>query len=188
MISALELSANAVMTVSIIFAGRNSVHTWWTGVIGCLLFALVFYESRLYADVTLQIFFIATSLIGWWQWLRGNRGSPLPISGGGNVLIGKAMFIGFIAAITYGVILHAYTNAYAPFIDSAVLAFSVVAQVLLMRRRAETWLFWLLVNSLAIPLYASRELYLTAGLYCAYWVNAFIAWRYWTRGPIACQA
>jgi len=43
------------------------VHTWWSGIIGCALFAWVFYEARLYADVTLQGFFILTSIYGWWN-------------------------------------------------------------------------------------------------------------------------
>lgn len=177
----LELAANGVMTVSIALAGRNSAHTWWTGVIGCLLFAVLFYESRLYADVALQLFFVVTSLIGWWQWLKGNRGAPLAVAGGGLRLIAGATLVGVLTTLAYGATLFAYTDAYAPFVDSAVLAFSVIAQVLLMRRRVETWLFWLLVNSIAVPLYASRGLYLTAALYAAYWINAGFAWRHWRR-------
>lgn len=88
--------------------------------------------------------------------------------------------LGIIATLVYGGLLHAWTNAYAPFIDSAVLVFSVIAQLLLMQRRLETWMFWLLVNSIAIPLYASRGLHLTAVLYSAYWVN-LVAWFSWRR-------
>ena len=60
-----------------------------------------------------------------------------------------------------------------------MLAFSVVAQVFLMRRHVETWPVWLLVNAIAVPLYASRGLHLTAVLYAAYWFNALLAWRLW---------
>jgi nicotinamide mononucleotide transporter len=48
-----------------------------------------------------------------------------------------------------------------------------------MQRRLETWAFWLLVNTIAVPLYASRGLYLTAFLYAGYWINAVISWRWW---------
>jgi nicotinamide mononucleotide transporter len=186
-ISPLELSANAFMTVSIFFAGRNSVHTWWSGIVGCLLFGLLFHEARLYADVALQGFFVVTSLLGWWQWLRGNLGAPLAVSRSGTALVAGAVLAGLVTAVAYGAILYLYTDAYAPFVDSIVLTFSVIAQILLMRRHLESWAFWLLVNSLAIPLYASRELYLTTGLYCVYWVNACLAWAYWKRQLLAGQ-
>ena len=59
-----EIAANAVMALSIGLAARNSVHTWSTGIAGCLLFIVVFVHNQLYADATLQLFFIATSLRG----------------------------------------------------------------------------------------------------------------------------
>lgn len=176
-----EFLANAVTTVSIVLAGRNSVHTWWTGIIGCLLFSVVFYQAQLYADVALQFFFLATSLLGWWQWSRGAHGQVLPVTRGGKRLFAWAALCGGLATGMYGTLLHRYTNAYAPFWDSAILVFSIIAQIYLMQRRIETWLLWLLVNTLAVPLYASRELHLTAFLYAGYWVNALVSWRLWRR-------
>ena len=58
--------------------------------------------------------------------------------------------------------------------------FSIIAQVLLMGRRIENWPVWLQVNTISVPLYASRGLYLTAALYAAYF-NALVAWRHWRR-------
>ena len=79
----LELAANLFTAVAIVLAGRNNVHTWWTGVVGCALFGLLFGESRLYADVALQVFFIVTGLLGWWKWLRGQHGEALPVTHAG---------------------------------------------------------------------------------------------------------
>jgi nicotinamide mononucleotide transporter len=179
LISPLEIAANAVMTVSIVLSGRNNVHSWWLGIIGCAMFATLFYSVNLYADVALQLFFIVTCVIGWLQWRRGGGG--LPISRAQASALAWMAGIGVLATAGYGLMLQAYTNAYAPFIDSAVLMFSVVAQLLLMGRRLETWPFWLLVNSVSVPLYASRGLYLTAVLYAAYWVNALASWFFWRR-------
>ena len=89
--------------------------------------------------------------------------------------------LGLACAAGYGALLHFWTDAYAPFADSMVLVFSVIAQLLLMGRRIENWPFWLLVNSIAVPLYASRGLYLTAFLYAVYWVNAIVAWLRWRK-------
>ena len=37
-------------------AGRNNVHTWWTGIVGCAVFSWVFLEARLSGDGGLQVF------------------------------------------------------------------------------------------------------------------------------------
>lgn len=181
MIAPLELAANTVTTASIILAGRNSMHTWWTGIVGCSLFALLFYQSNLYADVTLQLFFISSSVAGWWQWRHGMRGDELPVTASKASDLAWTLPVGVLATVAYGAMLHHFTNAYAPFVDSAVLVFSVIAQVLMIRRRIESWPFWLLVNSIAIPLYFSRELYLTSFLYGVYWINAVVSWRWWRK-------
>lgn len=181
MTSPLEIAANAVMTVSIVLAGRNNIHSWWLGMAGCALMALLFYQVNLYADVVLQLFFIVTCAIGWLQWRRGAGGAALPIRGVGARTLAWMGALGVAATCAYGLMLQAYTNAYAPFIDSAVLMFSVIAQLLLMGRRLDTWPCWLLVNTISVPLYASRGLYLTAVLYAAYWLNALASWFFWRR-------
>ena len=180
MTTPLEIAANAVMALSIVLAGRNNIHSWWLGVIGCSMLAALFYSSRLYADVALQGFFIVTCLIGWRQW-TGGGGGALPISNARPLLVGSMAVAGLAATAAYGLMLQAWTDAYAPFIDSAVLMFSIIAQLLLMGRRLQTWPFWLLVNTVSIPLYASRGLYLTAALYVAYWLNALASWFFWRR-------
>jgi nicotinamide mononucleotide transporter len=177
----LELAANAFTAVAIVLAGRNNVHTWWTGVVGCALFAALFAQSQLYADVVLQLFFIGTGLLGWWKWLKGANGEPLPITHATARSLLLTVPLGIGATAVYGALLYHYTNAYAPFFDSAVLVFSVIGQVLMMQRRVENWAFWLLVNTIAAPLYFSRGLHLTALLYAFFWVNAIASWVFWRR-------
>ncbi len=177
----LELAANLFTAMAIFLAGRNSVHTWWSGIVGCALFALLFYQANLYADMLLQAFFIVTSVLGWWKWVRGAHGAPLPITHANFASLLWTIPAGVAATVAYGALLHFYTNAYAPFVDSAVLVFSIIGQILLIQRRIENWAFWLLVNSIAMPLYFSRGLYMTGALYIAFWINALASWMWWRK-------
>ena len=180
-LSPLELAANVFTAIAIVLAGRNNVHTWWTGIVGCTLFALLFGQGRLYADVALQVFFVGTSIVGWWKWLRGDAGAPLPITHATLANLGWTIPLGIAATAAYGTMLHFHTRAYAPFLDSTVLVFSIIGQILMMQRRVENWAFWLLVNTIAVPLYFSRGLHLTSLLYAGFWINALISWRNWRR-------
>lgn len=176
-----EIAANGLNATSVLLAGRNSVHTWWTGIIGCAVFCYVFFHSRLYADVTLQVFFIGSCVVGWWNWQNGNQGAVLPVRRSRPRLILGCATLGLLATVGYGTLLHRLTNAYAPYQDSVILAFSVLGQFLLVTRRVESWWCWLVVNTVAVPLYASRGLLVTAALYAGFWVNAVISLRHWYR-------
>jgi nicotinamide mononucleotide transporter len=179
--SGLEIAANIVTATAIFLAGRNSVHTWWLGIIGCTLFGFLFYGAQLYADVTLQVFFVATSLIGWYQWAGGEDKPALPITRTHVPTLIISIIIGIIVGVIYALLLYHFTDAYAPGWDTVLLVGSVIGQILLMNRKIENWGFWLLVNTVAVPLFYSRGLYLTAGLYSAYWIHAIIAYRKWYR-------
>ena len=182
MTTPLEISANAVNGISILLAARNSVHTWWTGILGCVLFGIVFFLSRLYADTLLQVFFIGTSAVGWWQWLAGgSNGKPLPVTHEAWSRITLAILVAVVVAVGYGYILSRFTDAFAPFVDSLILTLSVTAQLLLMYRKYESWWFWLIVNTLSVALFSARGLWITAGLYTAFWINAMVALIRWRR-------
>ncbi len=141
----------------------------------------MFYETRLYADVTLQVFFVAASVVGWWRWTKGDQGAELPVRYSAPGFLVAATAAGVVVAAGYGWLLHRFTDAYAPFLDSIILAFSVLGQLLLIWRRVENWWCWLLVNTIAVPLYAVRGLHVTAVLYAAFWVNAIVSLRKWRR-------
>lgn len=175
----LEAIANLFTIVCIVLAGRNNIHTWWTGIVGCILFAVLFYNNQLYADMILQGFFLVTGIIGWMNWKSTT--DALPITNANKSYVVSASGIAVLTAICYGYILHTFTDAYAPWIDSIVLTFSVVAQLLLMRKNIETWYFWILVNTLSVPLFWSRELYLTSILYVGFWCNAVYSAWYWKK-------
>src|ERR1700761_1253876 len=179
--SVLEITANVFNAASIVLAARNRVSTWWTGIVGCLLFAALFYQARLYADMTLQFIFVTICVFGWWRWLRGNHGSALPVTRCPPRLCLIGVALALLAAFGYGALLRRFTDAYSPFWDSLVLTFSVLSQLSMMQRQYESWWGWLAVNSVAVPLYLSRGLHLTAVLYLAFWINAVAALVTWRR-------
>jgi nicotinamide mononucleotide transporter len=176
----LEIAANIMTAVCIFLAGRNNIHTWWTGIVACVLFGVLFFNVQLYADSMLQVFFLVTGVIGWMNWKSDKDKNSKPIIKTTDKLI---PYFGLAIGVTsiYGLILHTYTDAYAPWIDSTFLTFSVVAHFLLMRRNIYTWPVWLFVNTLSVPLFWTRELYLTSILYGFFWVNAIVAYFQWNK-------
>ena len=133
--TALELAANVFNAASIVLAARNSLHTWWTGIVGCALFAVVFVGARLYADFTLQIFFIGACIVGWWTWARGSGGVERPVTHATRQSFAAFSIAACAAAAGYAWLLHRFTNSVSPIPDSLVLTFSVLGQLLLVRRQ-----------------------------------------------------
>lgn len=180
----LEIFANLFNLISVFLANRNNIHTWWIGIIGGILYGVMFYEVKLYADVILQVFFVLTNIYGWWAWLHGGANKQeLPIT---RVKIWQLILFAVLAVILtvgHGYLLHSLTDASFPFIDSIILVFSIIAQFLLMQRKLESWCFWIIVDAVAVPLYAAKDLYLTSAIYFLFLLNAVWGlvnwWKIW---------
>ena len=161
-----EFFANAFYILSTFFASRNSLHTWWTGIVSCSLFLITFFQVKLYADVTLQVFFISTCLYGWFHWKKGGeQKKSLPIT---RIKLKQLLLwlgLSFCISIFYGTLLLKLTNANNPFWDSIIMSLSIFGQFLMMKRKFENWFVWIVVDSLSIPLYYLKGLYLTSLLY-----------------------
>ena len=178
----LEWSATATTATSVWLAARQHIATWPTGIIGCVLYGMLFFQTQLYAETTLQVFFFFFILWGWRHLHKRRNCDQFTV----RDPLSSAMVMSLIAGaglvtFAYGTLLKAWTDAYAPFWDSAVLTISVVAQLLLMQARRETWPCWILVNSISVPLYLSRDLDVTATLYTLFWFNAWHGWWVWSR-------
>ena len=178
----LEIVGNIFTVWCVFLAARNNKQTWVIGTIGCILFGIMFYGVKLYADATLQIFFIITNVIGYWSWKHGSGSKELQISRVKLKGLASIYFpLAVITAIGYGMILHLFTDASAPFIDSVVLTFSVVGQFLLMRRKLESWIFWIIVDLVSVPLFAYKGLYITSAVYFVFLLNAFYGFWKWQK-------
>jgi hypothetical protein len=61
------------------------------------------------------------------------------------------------------------------------VSLSLVAQFLLSRKVLENWLFWIVVDVLAIGVYAVKDLYATTVLYAVFLAMAVAGWFAWKR-------
>lgn len=171
-ISLLEAVAVVSSAWSVWLLARNHPLGWWVGLIGVTLYAVVFYEVQLYAEVGIQVFYFITSLQAIVLWRRGiTADSERPV---GRIGLPKLLVLLLIAAVATLILregLIAIRGA-APFWDALTTVLSIIAHILLMLRCVESWYLWITVDTVYVPLYASRGLYLTSLLYGVFWCLA----------------
>lgn len=166
----LEMSAVVTGAWSVWLLSRNSPLGWWVGLMSVVLFAWVFAGVRLYAEVGIQVFYFVTSVQAIWIWLRGgDRGNERAVTYAPSRLLAATVPIFLVALVGLRWLLIELNGA-APFWDASTTVLSLTAHLYLMWRFVNAWYLWIVVDVIYIPLYASRELYLTAGLYAVFLV------------------
>lgn len=127
-----------------------------------VLFAVLCYRKKLYAEVALHLFYIGMAAYG-----------ALGIDGfAAREITLQAHFIwlvvGSIGTLSVAAYLRSKTDARLPFLDAFTTVFALIATWLMVNYVHENWLYWIIIDGVAIFLYAFRRMYLGALLYVVY--------------------
>lgn len=173
---------------------RADIRLWIVGLVMPMVHGVLYYKSGLYADCSMQLYYVAAGLYGWWVWRHREtknqkpeidnalkRGETAPITHTPVRIVPVLIAAGAAAqAGIYALLVH-FTNSTVPFWDSLTTAMSIVAMWMLSRKLVEQWLVWLVVDLITIGLYFYKELPFTAGLYALYSALAVAGYLRWRR-------
>lgn len=182
-VTGLEVAAFAAGIAMVLANLRVNPIGWPLAIFSSAAYALLFADVKLYGEAGLQLFFIAVSCWGWWQWLRGRGadGTPLRVH-----RLSARQRLGAVLAILalwplLGALLDHGTDSPVPYFDALPTVASVVGQVLLARKALENWPVWLGVNVVSMALFASKGLWLTVVLYGVFALLSLWGWRAWQQ-------
>ena len=179
----LEIMAFALAVWMVLANFRVNPLGWPLAIVSSLLYALLFADSKLYGEASLQFVFVALAGWGWWQWLhgRGDDGSALRVRSMPARLRLLALAATLAAWPLLGLMLRHLTDSDVPFLDALPTVASVTGQVLLGRKLVENWPVWVAVNIVSVGLFAYKGLWLTVMLYGLFTLMALAGWRAWRQ-------
>lgn len=180
-----EVAAVIFAIAYLLLAVRENILCWLFAFISTAIYTVLFWDVNLLMESALNVYYMAMAVFGWYQWTRGGHnggGEPHALaiqsmSGRQNILVITA-----IAILTFvsGYFLSEHSSAVWPYIDSFTTWASVITTYLVTRKYLQNWLYWIVIDSVSIPLYIDRGLNLTALLFAAYVVIAvfgYLGWR-----------
>ncbi|WP_247237632.1 nicotinamide riboside transporter PnuC [Telluribacter sp. SYSU D00476] len=178
----LEIFGFVTGAICVYLNTQQNVLGWLFGIINAVLYAAVFWQVRLYADMGLQGYYFVTSIYGWWMWLYGGENrQELPVTPTPRTLYGifSALFVA--ATLLWGFLLNRYTDASLSYLDSALTAASLIGQWMMARKYLENWLVWIVADACYVGMYAYKGLHLTALLYVVFLALALMGYIQWRR-------
>ena len=152
--------------------GKRITWPWW--VLSSGLYGVFFYQVDLFASAMLQIIFIGAAIYGWFGWAPTGA-VPGTISTRYRIRI----VLGTLVAVAVLSPVLADINAAATWTDAFILIGSLVAQLLMIYEKYETWVLWLIVNVVATAQYLSLGYWFTAILYAVFAIVAILGWKRW---------
>ena len=179
----IELAGSVLSIIYLYLSIKQKASLWIFGFLCSALYVVVFFQSKFYADMSLQFYYLGVSVFGWISWKAGkleNR-KELPVKRTTPLSGAIILIIALVLYFLYYFILSEYTDSPLPKADAFTTALSIVATWMLARKMIEHWWLWIIVDSVSAGLYFYKALYPTAILFVIYTVMAIIGYRQWKK-------
>ncbi len=156
---------------------------WPLAMVSSLMYALLFADSKLYGEASLQVFFVAMSLWGWWQWLRGHGadGGALVVHTLSRRGAAIALAATLLAWPLLAGVLMRWTDSNVPWLDALPTVGSILGTWLMARKYIESWRAWIAVNAFSVVLFGYKHLWLTVILYALFTGLSWAGLRSWRK-------
>ena len=195
-----EILGNGFGFASAVGGLRRRVWAWPVGIVGNVLLFSVFVaatfdaqaQQPLFGQAGRQVFFIATSIYGWWRWQEAKRAR-----GGGNRPAITPRWatarerVAYLAVAAAGIVVCQWVFSVigagwpAPrwyyWCDAWIFVGSMIATYAMARGWTDFWLAWIAVDLVGVPLLWHSQYYPTAVLFVVY--GALVVWGFvvWLR-------
>lgn len=165
-ISYVELIGTLFGLISVYFASRANILTWGTGIVNEVFLFILFFQVQLYADMFLQIYFFIVTLYGWYKWKSKTDESKISETSFRNkIFLTVTILIGTLISGFLFTNIHLYLPTYFkiqaayPFTDSFVMVSSIIATILLAKKKIENWYLWIAIDLVCVVLYFKKGVY-----------------------------
>lgn len=163
---------------------RQNIWLWPVGIVTSAFYIHIFFASKFYADMGLQVYYLVISIYGWYHWLTGGKAQnrdDLPVT---RIDWRTALFLLPVTAVIFAIIafvLIRYTDSPVPLGDAFTTALSITATWMLARKIIEQWWVWVVVNLVSLGLYVYKGLYPTSVLFFFYFSMAIVGYFEWKK-------
>ena len=194
----LSILAAVTGVICVILCGLGKVSNYFFGSINVILYAIVAYKAKYYGDVMLNIlYYFPTNILGWILWEKN-------IDQQSNTVYKRRMtlkqdiilfFVSIISVFGYSYVLK-LLGGNLPIVDSMSTVFSIIAQVLMIKRFTEQWIIWIVVDVVSVIMWfaalftegASIAMLLMWSVYLGNAIIMYIKWRKETKNTVASEA
>lgn len=170
--------------ISVVFAKKQNILVYPTGIICTIITMYLMYKVSLLGHILVNLLYTIISFYGWWNWSRReNNDLVVKVSKfTSNDLTKSLLIFFFIVFVAYFAHDFFATNFEGQIkeLDILTSGIFVTAMWLMANKKLENWILWIIGNVITIPLYLSSDKIILSIQYVIFTilaVQAYIEWK-----------
>ena len=170
--------------ISVVFAKKQNILVYPTGIICTIITMYLMYKVSLLGHILVNLLYTIISFFGWWNWSRReNNDLVVKVSKFTSNDLSKSLliffFIVFVAYFAHDFFTTNFEGQIKE-LDILTSGIFVTAMWLMANKKLENWILWIIVNVITIPLYLSSDKIILSIQYIIFTilaVQAYIEWK-----------
>lgn len=181
---ALELVAVVFGVISVLYARKNNILVYPTGLISTILYVYILFEFQLYGDLIINFYYTIMSFLGWYLWSKTKDGHdefPISIINRKEILVSTLIFtitLTFVALVYH--FFDKFTD-WTAYVDALTTGLFFVGMWLMAKRKIENWILWIIADAISIPLYFYKGLTFSSFQFILFTIIAILGYKEWKR-------
>ena len=171
--------------ISVVFAKKQNILVYPTGIICTIITMYLMYKVSLLGHILVNLLYTIISFFGWWNWSRReNNDLVVKVSKFTyNDLTKSLLIFFFIVFIAYFAHNFFATNFEGQIkeLDILTSGIFVTAMWLMANKKLENWILWIIGNVITIPLYLSSDKIILSIQYVIFTILAVQAYIEWNK-------
>ena len=171
--------------ISVVFAKKQNILVYPTGIICTIITMYLMYKVSLLGHIIVNLLYTIISFFGWWNWSRReNNDLVVKVSKfTSNDLTKSLLIFFFIVFVAYFAHDFFATNFEGQIkeLDILTSGIFVTAMWLMANKKLENWILWIIGNVITIPLYLSSDKIILSIQYIIFTILAIQAYIEWKK-------
>ncbi|MFM7896785.1 MAG: nicotinamide riboside transporter PnuC [Flavobacterium sp.] len=181
---ALELVAVVFGVISVLFARKNNILVYPTGLVSTILYVYILFEFQLYGDLIINFYYTIMSFLGWYLWSKTKNGHdefPISIINRKEILVSTLIFT---ITLTFVALVYQFFDKFTDwtaYVDALTTGLFFVGMWLMAKRKIENWILWIIADAISIPLYFYKGLTFSSFQFILFTIIAILGYKEWKR-------
>lgn len=174
----LDLLGAMTSLISTYYFIRLNSHAWLVSIFAACLNSWLYWQSGIYADMMLELFYLVTTCYGWMLWKKGKPVEWKVVSLSTQQWLSLALSVLTLFTLIL-LMLSWFTTSTVVTLDALTTSLSIAAQWLMGHKIMATWVLWFLTDGINVYLYVQKQIPFHATLMVIYTGMAIIGYYSW---------
>lgn len=181
----LNIIAGIAGVISVVLCAKGKIAFYFIGFVQTISYLFLAWQNYFYGEVIENVFYLVTMVWGIFVWKKNSVQNEDGTEDVAAKKFSAAQWVSVIIGTAIATAAMGYwfesIGSHQAYTDAATNVLAIFAQLLMVRRYREQWIWWIVIDLLCIKLWFVAGNWSMVAMYIAWTANCVYGWVNWSK-------